>query len=260
MEVTVTRLGETPLLEARGDIDHNTCGSVGSALDEALADGNDIVLLDLRQVTYIDSGGLSVLLSGVRLLRERGWLGVIGPNPNVRRLLEIVGLLVDPNFRVFEEQGGGADGSGRTRWRRDRARDHDFQRVIRVKAETAQLAEIRRFVEEVALEAALDMERVFDLKVAVSEACANAVEHAGCEAVPLEVCARLQAGASPSSSPTPGCSIRPPHLGRASTTGPGPAPHGGAHGRGQLRPRPRRRHEGQPVGAARPRRCRRLPA
>jgi serine/threonine-protein kinase RsbW len=69
----------------------------------------------------------------------------------------------------------------------------DFQRVIRVKAETAQLAEIRRFVEEVALEAALDMERAFDLKVAVSEACANAVEHAGCEAVPLEVRARLQA-------------------------------------------------------------------
>lgn len=71
--------------------------------------------------------------------------------------------------------------------------DQGFHRVIRVKAETARLAEVRRFVEEVALEAALDVERVFDLKVAVSEACANAVEHAGCEAVPLEVCARLQA-------------------------------------------------------------------
>jgi len=71
--------------------------------------------------------------------------------------------------------------------------DQGFHRVIRVKAETARLAEIRRFVEEAALEAALDLERVFDLKVAVSEACANAVEHAGCEEVPLEVCARLQA-------------------------------------------------------------------
>lgn len=68
-----------------------------------------------------------------------------------------------------------------------------LHRTIRVKAETARLSEIRQFVEEVALEAALDTERVFDLKVAVSEACANAVEHAGCEAVPLEVCARLQA-------------------------------------------------------------------
>jgi serine/threonine-protein kinase RsbW len=74
-----------------------------------------------------------------------------------------------------------------------RAEDRSFDRVIRVKAETSRLAEIRRFVEEVATEVALDLERVFDLKVAVSEACANAVEHAGCDAVPLEVCARLRA-------------------------------------------------------------------
>lgn len=104
MDVLVTRLGETPLLESSGDIDHNTCHAVETALTQAVADGNDIVLLDLRQVTYIDSGGLSVLLSGVRLLRERGWLGVISPNSDVRRLLEIVGLLVDPDFRVFEDR------------------------------------------------------------------------------------------------------------------------------------------------------------
>jgi serine/threonine-protein kinase RsbW len=69
----------------------------------------------------------------------------------------------------------------------------DHSRVLKVKAETAELAQIRGFVEEVANEAALDDERVFDLKVAVSEACANAVQHSGCEAVFLEVCARLQA-------------------------------------------------------------------
>ena len=71
--------------------------------------------------------------------------------------------------------------------------DQGFHRLIRVKAETAQLSEIRRFVEEVALEAALDVERVFDLKVAVSEACANAVQHSGCSAAPLEVSAQLYA-------------------------------------------------------------------
>jgi serine/threonine-protein kinase RsbW len=64
-------------------------------------------------------------------------------------------------------------------------------RAIRVKAETAQLARIRSFVEEVASDMALDVERIFDLKVAVSEACANAVEHAGCEQAHLEVDARV---------------------------------------------------------------------
>jgi anti-sigma regulatory factor (Ser/Thr protein kinase) len=69
----------------------------------------------------------------------------------------------------------------------------DFSRAIRVEPETARLVDIRKFVEEVATELSLDLERVFDLKVAVSEACANVVEHAGCDAVPLEVRARVQA-------------------------------------------------------------------
>jgi serine/threonine-protein kinase RsbW len=65
-------------------------------------------------------------------------------------------------------------------------------RVLKVKAETAELGQVRRFVEEMATEAALDGERVFDLKVAVSEACANAMEHSGCEAVFLEVRAKIE--------------------------------------------------------------------
>lgn len=103
MDVRVSQLGSAPLVEAHGEIDHNNCGSVEAALSAALDEGNEVVLLDLRDVNYIDSGGLSVLLSGVRRLRDRGWLGAVGPNANVRRLLEIVGLLVDPNFRVFAD-------------------------------------------------------------------------------------------------------------------------------------------------------------
>jgi serine/threonine-protein kinase RsbW len=40
-----------------------------------------------------------------------------------------------------------------------------------------QLAEARKMVDEVAVEARLDEERAYNLKVAVSEACANAIEH-----------------------------------------------------------------------------------
>lgn len=71
--------------------------------------------------------------------------------------------------------------------------DLTLHRVIRVQAETSNLAEVRQFVEEVACEAALCQDRIFDCKVAVSEACANAVEHAGCHPSPLEVTAHLRA-------------------------------------------------------------------
>jgi len=102
MNVTVDKIGGAPLLEAQGEIDHGSCAPLQIALEAALESGNVIVFIDLREVTYIDSGGLSVLLSGVRRLRDKGWLGVIGPNRNVRRLLEIVGLLVDSSFRLFD--------------------------------------------------------------------------------------------------------------------------------------------------------------
>jgi anti-sigma B factor antagonist len=104
MDIRSAAIGDTPLLEARGDIDHSTCAVLQAALDDLLERRHNVMFIDLHQVAYIDSGGLSVLLSAVRSLRGKGWLGVIAPNQNVRRLLEIVGLLVDPSFRLFDSK------------------------------------------------------------------------------------------------------------------------------------------------------------
>ncbi len=63
-------------------------------------------------------------------------------------------------------------------------------RTLHIKAATAELGQVRRFVEEAAQLAGLETERVFDLKVAVSEACANAIAHAGTrEDEMVKVCA-----------------------------------------------------------------------
>jgi len=52
-------------------------------------------------------------------------------------------------------------------------------RTLHIKAATAELGQVRRFVEEAAQQAGLTTERVFDLKGAGSEACANAIAPAG---------------------------------------------------------------------------------
>ncbi len=62
-------------------------------------------------------------------------------------------------------------------------------RRIQVAAESSRLADIRQFVESVGTEHGLDDNQIFDLKVAVSEACANAVEHSGVTKAPIELCA-----------------------------------------------------------------------
>ena len=66
-----------------------------------------------------------------------------------------------------------------------------FSRTMTLAADTSHLAEVRRFVEQAAADAGLLDERVFDVKVAVSEACANAVEHAGDAVESLTVDATL---------------------------------------------------------------------
>lgn len=102
MDVRAASLGGVPLLETTGEIDHGTCAGLEAALREALAAGSGIILIDLTHVSYIDSGGLSVLFSAQRELRENGWLGLIGPNADIHRLLELVGVFADPSMRVFE--------------------------------------------------------------------------------------------------------------------------------------------------------------
>jgi anti-anti-sigma factor len=102
MELRDAVLGDVPMLVAAGTIDQSTCGVLQAALHQRLEARHNIVFLDLGDVTDMDGAGLSVLVSWVQALRGRGWLGVIGPNADVRRLLEGEGLIPHPNVRFFE--------------------------------------------------------------------------------------------------------------------------------------------------------------
>lgn len=66
-----------------------------------------------------------------------------------------------------------------------------FSRTIEVQAQTGELATVRQFVEDTSREIVRDPEKVFDLKVAVSEACANAMEHAGNNSAMIQITARV---------------------------------------------------------------------
>ncbi|MHB9150939.1 MAG: STAS domain-containing protein [Thermoleophilia bacterium] len=109
MLVSTERLRGFPLVIVSGEIDHGSAGILQEKIDTFLDGEDTVILLDLGDVTYIDSGGISVLLSTVRRLRKEGWLAAVGPNTNVRRLLEIVGLKVDQGFRLFDDRETAAE-------------------------------------------------------------------------------------------------------------------------------------------------------
>ncbi|MCB9197398.1 MAG: STAS domain-containing protein [Flavobacteriales bacterium] len=51
--------------------------------------GEEFVIVDLTDAKYCDSSGLSALLVGNRLLKQRGGLILFGLQPNVKKLVEI---------------------------------------------------------------------------------------------------------------------------------------------------------------------------
>ena len=76
-----------------GDIDLETAPSLRQALLEGVADGRRRVLLDLADVTFIDSSGLAVLVTAYkRLLASDGELRLAGATEAVRASMRISGL------------------------------------------------------------------------------------------------------------------------------------------------------------------------
>jgi anti-sigma B factor antagonist len=96
------RLG-APLIYVKGELDHQTAPQLRAAIKEEWASAPPAVILELSEVTYLDSGGLSVLFDTLTWLRGAAWLGAVGPIPPVARLLEMTGLTEQPDFRAFAD-------------------------------------------------------------------------------------------------------------------------------------------------------------
>jgi anti-anti-sigma factor len=82
-------------LAVAGEVDLDTAGVLTAAIDEALATVTGFALVvDLDQVTFLDSTGIAALVAGRHAAVERGWtLQVVNPRGMVRRVLEITGVL-----------------------------------------------------------------------------------------------------------------------------------------------------------------------
>jgi anti-sigma B factor antagonist len=109
------------VINVSGEIHVQTAPRFSRRLSEAIDKGNTEIVLDLSAVEFIDSTGLSVLLSGLRRVTAlQGRLAIVCANPTVLRLFEITSL--DETFDIFparaqafahvQREGSGGQGSG----------------------------------------------------------------------------------------------------------------------------------------------------
>lgn len=77
-----------------GELDCATAAVLDERLQDLLADqGNLRIVIDLADMTFVDSSGLSVLVATYQGLRARGGeLSLRRPRPSTRKVFEITGL------------------------------------------------------------------------------------------------------------------------------------------------------------------------
>jgi anti-sigma B factor antagonist len=91
-------------LALEGEIDLAVADQLDGAVRQALDDG--ITVLDLSQVTFLDSTGLRIILSASRALNSSGPLVLRRPSNVVRRVLDVAipggapGLVIDDDGRA----------------------------------------------------------------------------------------------------------------------------------------------------------------
>jgi anti-anti-sigma factor len=103
MQISVSSHEHIPVLCIEGDLDMASAPEFETAVGEHSNAYRSSLILDLSRCTFIDSGGLNVLLQTIRQLDDLAWLGVAGANDNLCRVFEIVGLMAIPSFRVLDD-------------------------------------------------------------------------------------------------------------------------------------------------------------
>lgn len=113
LQVERTRVGEVEGLKVRGEVDHENADVLGRSLLDLIMRGHAQLVIDLRDVDYVDGAGISVLLMATELLPPGGRIGLLNPSPNVQRMLELSDLGSGPRCHIISDAGDrGNTGSG----------------------------------------------------------------------------------------------------------------------------------------------------
>jgi anti-anti-sigma factor len=177
MGVRIERPGGTSacVVHVQGDMDTSVVPEIRSSVDAAIALGCTCVVLDLAGVTYADSSALGLIVWLDRRLHPLGGrLVLAGADRNVNRVLEISGLVgLAPSVVIASDAQQALSGLGLPP---ERSVPSWEERLV-VCAEVARMSGVRNRVCDLIAPLGLTEGAVFDLKVAVGEALANAVRH-----------------------------------------------------------------------------------
>jgi anti-anti-sigma factor len=92
--VRTEQVGRSTIMTLEGELDLVSAPRLRNAITSLRGEAIDELIVDLSGLTYIDSVGIGLLVASRRRLDAEGrTFSVRNPAPQVRRLLEITGLV-----------------------------------------------------------------------------------------------------------------------------------------------------------------------
>ena len=88
---TPSSVGSKVALRLSGEIDMSNAHDLKRALEAGIEEGGPI-LIDVRELTFIDSAGVHVWVQAAEELANRGCLVIHGEQKHLSRLLDILGV------------------------------------------------------------------------------------------------------------------------------------------------------------------------
>ncbi len=105
MEITQEKAENVNIVALKGRLDAGTSGSLEEALTALVDAGEAKALVDCRELDYISSAGLRVLLAAAKQFKKlNGSIALSALNPNVKQVFEISGFTsIFPIYATREE-------------------------------------------------------------------------------------------------------------------------------------------------------------
>lgn len=164
----MTHSHDIALVPLSGDLSVQSAPMLKRTLEGLFSNGACRIVLNMAEVPYVDSAGMSVILGAVRRMRhEGGLLSLVNVSPDVLRALRIARLvdLIPVSAAGDEREVPPLDPSTLPLWRT----------TLPVHADDLQSARMR--VEELVSTLPFSRDAVFDTTLAVGEAVGNAADH-----------------------------------------------------------------------------------
>jgi anti-sigma B factor antagonist len=93
LTLVVEREGDTRCIRLAGELDLASAGALDIELGDALADGQCQILVDMRELTFIDSTGIAIVVSALgRDIDGRRLRFIPSQAPAVSRVLQLTGV------------------------------------------------------------------------------------------------------------------------------------------------------------------------